>query len=466
MLKNFVASVSIFALSVMGVAPAAAQTPLSGVLETLEQQSVANEELTATLEGIASLLATQVALTEGDRRAQRYTAGAEGTEGAREAAGELTPRVEGAVDFISDPSNQAALDRAIGPDLRERLQVCLSGASEEWQRLIDAGDTNSMGDINAAIEACSPESIRSILGELEVQQDRALEAWRSCHAALADVEGLSLRGIPTDPTALLRGDISDDVTERLAALREQAEGAGSTARECAGQLEDLFVDIQNQENAAAAAATFANFAATACMGSGGNPWVCGGLFAIAILMALFGGGSGDGDGDGKSDGTGQMADGSNVGDTGPSPTPPVDPDVIQSAGCSQDESQCVQCRRSSPTAMTCELAGDDAVFDYTVLASEDGRVDVADVEADPDRAPFFSLIRDIITQRATPDFAVCGPAGSGRPSVGLVVNDNGQAVLFGTFMTEATLREPEMFALEIPDRSDGPVGPSLSAPCP
>lgn len=482
--KRLLSTTIILQLSLTNVSYA--QSPLEIIRDNAEATKSAVEEARQIgtqnrdeIERLRSLIEALLSQNEAARRADQYKPENRGPDAAKADAVEMGEKADAAADNLTNPDKQADLDRALGEDLRKRMAECATGMKSRWESLLQKEGGAQISEIEAAIQECSPDDVRTMLEELKEQQRRALDAWGQCRDVLVSTGKVDTSSIPLNPSGLARGETTEDFKKRLEQIKQDVEGLEESARNCGSNLTDLFEQIQNQEDSAAAMATMMNFAASACMGSGGNPWVCGSLFAIALLMSLFSDGGGDGDGDGESDGTGQKGNGQNVGGTGPQTTPPgnvpdgtCDPtteecgdevvttqDVIP-GDCDPNDANCAECRQDGTTAMICSLSGKEARFDVTALADSDG---VATTEAtlSSEQSEALAILKSVIARTSDAKLTVCGPITTARgdlASGGLVLENDNQFFLF------PTVQDGEKLLLQV-EQERSPTGPAIDK-CP
>lgn len=451
--------ISLFAiLSLLTSNFAHAQSPAEILRQNAEAARTAVEEATRIgsqnkdeIERLRSLIEALLSQSEADRRANQYRTENRGPEAARSDAVEIGEQATAAAENLTNPEKQAELDRALGEDLRTRMAECATGMRSRWESLLEQEGGAQISEIEAAIQECSPDDVREMLDELKEQQRRALDAWGQCRDVLISTGEFDPASIPVNPGGFARGEVSDDLKRRLQQIGQDVADLEDSARNCGSNLNDLFDQIQNQEDSAAAMAMMMNFAASACMGSGGNPWVCGSLFAMAFLMSLFSDGGGDGDGDGGSDGTGQRGNGQNVGGTGPKTTPPGDdpngdcnPAIEQCGnsvtddsdiilgGCDPATENCVTCRKDGGTAMVCPVDGTDARFDVSLLANEAGEA-TTEAQMSNDQREALGILKSVIAGTSENNVTICGAsAAGGLTSSGIVIETDTHFLVFPT----------------------------------
>jgi hypothetical protein len=140
---------------------------------------------------------------------------------------------------------------------------------------------------------------------------------------LVESDAIKPDTLPIDPSGL-SDESAKQLKTNLEALKSSIQSTTADAKKCANGLSSTFEKIQAQESAAAAIGMTLAFAGQVCLSSGGNPYVCGGILVLALLMNLFGdkggGGGAKGDGTGPGEVPGSNISGKNV-KLGPAPGP-------------------------------------------------------------------------------------------------------------------------------------------------
>ncbi|KXF82976.1 hypothetical protein [Enterovibrio coralii] len=281
---------------------------------TLTAQDEALSQLNAKLD-------TLLAQTLADRTARRYE-GDQGKKDAGQQAVILNSKMDSVIQTIENlPENAVPLE------LKDKMLKCTKSVKVELSPAVDAIKSGQLPDVSQTALTCDQAEFKAILNELEQRKQHTLKAWEECRETLLRADAITNSDIPLTPSGIARDDSEGNkqLTKNLKVIAEQTNSLGSELKECGSQLGELYDQMRNQEDGAAAIAMAMNMVATVCSASGGNPYVCGGAFFIAILSSLFSDGGGDGDGDGNSDGTGERGDGSNVPGTGTAPGPSGSP---------------------------------------------------------------------------------------------------------------------------------------------
>lgn len=383
---------------------------------------------------ISKFMQVILASNEEKRRTGQYVDGTGKVQDqlAKSDADEISVKAEAAENNLNDQK----LDRALTPELRKRLAECTGTLKKEFGELMEKDPKPSLSEIQAAVASCDSAEVQKILDDLEEQRRQTLDAWGECRDTLISSGNFDPKSISIDPSQLARGKATDDVKKQIEDLKKQTEGLSDQALACRDRMSDLFEDLQNQEDSAAAMASMMNFAATACMSSGGNPYVCGALFLVAILASLFSSGSGDGDGDGESDGTGQKGDGNNMAGSGPRTNSGDSPAVSSTASDTTGSdataipSDCegancsVICKPvASSDVMECSANGTSFRIDPSKIALNNTTV-VEDIQSlSLDKKKALSLLRSKAQRSTAVKLEFCAPNSRNDIPSGLIVSD-------------------------------------------
>ncbi len=409
----------IFTTILSGVAdPAFAQeTNWDRVIRLLQEQDARNQQIEAE---VVALRAEH----ETDRRAQAF-ATEEGMQQARESAGILAEKLPDVVNALGNVPEEH-----LPNGLKERMVGCATTVQSVSKNVLEDQAEFDFADLGS----CTPQEMREILNELDLIKNQTQQAWAQCRDAVLQTGKVSGNSLPTDIFGVARGDLAQNETlvNNLSALKDQLGDAGAEVTECAGQLSDIYDQAVNQENSAAAMAMMMNMAGTICASSGGNPYVCGAAFLVAILANLFSDGGGDGDGDGKSDGDGVEGDGTSsvAGISGgegteigpkpccappeptPQPTPPGPTPII--GGALDGKFTC----SFSSFEWECLAIGDQT----KVFGISANRLVQADVNTDGLRKS-NSVLRSILSEGRGSDIAFCTGSADVFPPAGLIAYD-------------------------------------------
>lgn len=214
----------------------------------------------------------------------------------KQDAEKLMPRADTALQTLT----QIPAASLGGADLKARIETCIKNAKSSAEGLLK----NPTAKFPGMIDSCSDVDQRAILAELENLRNTGLKEWQRCQSILDSAGTIGATSFPRVPSGLSASS-AQDVIEKLKQLKGVYDQTQGVARDCIGTLEKTFNQIRDQESAAAAMSMALGMAAQVCASTGGNPYVCGAMLVVAILMNLFkGGGGGDGDGDGKGKGSG------------------------------------------------------------------------------------------------------------------------------------------------------------------
>jgi predicted nucleic acid-binding Zn-ribbon protein len=237
----------------------------------------------------------------------------------------------GAIDNGKIIDSVAALPQSSfdNPELKTQILGCVKGLTDASRQTLSSGSTN----IDGLSAACPDVKARQVLRELQKETQAAKQAWTKCRQTVVDATNLPSNALPDDPEGLSNLSASQ-VQQNLAALA----GTAGSAQQCAKDMQQAFQKITDQAKASAALGSALTLASQVCFASGGNPYVCGGMIVIALLMDMFGGkgGGGDGAGPGPNEpgggGGGKTIDVATVpgppGPPGPSPSPSPNPSGV------------------------------------------------------------------------------------------------------------------------------------------
>lgn len=295
MLRRSVSFVTAFALTLSSLGPTYAQSvqdevgKLRTVVDTLTQRVIGLEDAE---KGRTSQLVDLLNQVLASIEAQRRTA-----LGPEQAKADL-PAVLGTADAAvgslqkvqAENGDDGLGNSSDGQPLLPQMIACATklrdGAQAANAQLTPEGVTNMLAQ-------CDSAKVKGLIDDLNRNRQAAIEAYQACRAALIRGRSVFAENLPEDPTNMPEADIKtvQETLGRLQGLTEQTAA-------CKDELTGLIDDVRNMDNSAAAMGAVMNMAATMCMASGANPYVCGAMFVVAILSQLFGSGDGDGDGDG------------------------------------------------------------------------------------------------------------------------------------------------------------------------
>ena len=199
--------------------------------------------------------------------------------------------------------------QAVPPTERDRQKVekaatdSLSGLGDALGSLPKTDELQSAQRALETLRKCENEAASTLRGQppptLECDRGKAQESleavrkainksYEDCVSAIKDGQA-GLDEIKTI-TVMSEGDRS-----KIAGLAKSLPKDAAECIDAARRAGEQFDSAMNSM------AIMMNMAASMCAASGGNPYVCGTLFVLAMLSSLFqkGGGDGDGKGDGK-----------------------------------------------------------------------------------------------------------------------------------------------------------------------
>jgi hypothetical protein len=252
-----------------------AQTPLEKIqadVEALKEQAKSTQQFQSDiLKGVAQILAKQVAteIRPDKETAQRKVADAEGRG--------LPQKLEQA---LADPQKLDALD----PSVADLVRKCVGAVSKAKV---------SPNNYNFSLEGCGQNDIARLNDGLLKQESDAVAAFEKCRAVITSRA--------EEYRSLLPSNINDVDLKRLSALGDYPD---PDVKKCSQDIGRAVRQIAQAKDAKALVSTAMTMAANVCLASGGNPYVCGAMLFVAVLMDLFdgsGGGKGKGPGDGDKD---------------------------------------------------------------------------------------------------------------------------------------------------------------------
>jgi hypothetical protein len=197
--------------------------------------------------------------------------------------------VEKGLKLVSDLPENSVPDKA-------KLEACIKA-------VVAVGKARTQDGGASAVAACPREDAQKLADDLAKQRDDATKTWTSCMNTFKRAKEFQDIKLPANPTGLSPEQVKE-TEEAIDAVRKQAAKTAGPAKDCVDGIEETFDKIQNAESAASALSAALSMAGSVCMMSGGNPYVCGAIFVVAMLMSLFdnkGGGNGDKTGDSSED---------------------------------------------------------------------------------------------------------------------------------------------------------------------
>jgi hypothetical protein len=294
-----------FALA-LGTSPASSQAPADVLKQEQAQIADLQSQLSQLQGSIADLRADNALLSQflknllasvGSDQATRHFSSTD-----KETLKKEAQDTQSAADSASAAIKQIPPDALDPADakLKDRILKCVNQAVDTGKAQLSAPTADAPIKI---AEACSGDEQRAILDQLNKARNTAVDAWNKCRVVLAGA-GLA-SDLPVDPSGLSVSSIKQ-TADQLAKLRDDLDKTVGDAKDCAQTADKAFKQIQADESTSAAISTALTFAAQVCASAGGNPYVCGGMLIVAILMSLFGnkGDGGGGDGGGGKHGTG------------------------------------------------------------------------------------------------------------------------------------------------------------------
>ncbi|MGU3463574.1 hypothetical protein ACLBXO_01860 [Methylobacterium sp. C33D] len=244
------------------------QNDVAGLKEQAQSTQQAQSEILRTL---ATILAKQVA---GEAKPDKETAQ------KKAADAESRGLSQDLVKSLEDPTKFNALE----PSVASLVQKCVGGAAKAKV---------TPENFNFKLEGCSQKDIDNLKEGLLKQESDAVATFSKCRSVVASKAG--------EYESLLPRNINDVDPKKLSALGSYPD---PDVRKCAEDIDRAARQITQAKDAKALLSTALTMAANVCFASGGNPYVCGAMLFVAILMSIFdgsGGGKGKGPGDGDKD---------------------------------------------------------------------------------------------------------------------------------------------------------------------
>ena len=252
-----------------------AQTPLEKIqadVEALKDQARSTQQAQSDiLKALAAILAMQIAVeVKPDREtAQERVTDAEG----RGLPQELEKALDNSQQFDAlDTSVTVLVKKCVGAAAKARV---------------------SPHNTNFSLEGCSQKDIADLGEALLKQESNAIAVLERCRAVITSRA--------EEYKSLLPPNINDANPTKFSILGSYPD---PSVKKCAQDIDRAVRQIAQAKDAKALVSTAMTMAANVCFASGGNPYVCGAMLFVAILMEIFdgsGGGKGKGPGDGDKD---------------------------------------------------------------------------------------------------------------------------------------------------------------------
>jgi hypothetical protein len=239
----------------------------SNVALLVEQSDIEAAFRVSQAAAMAELLSRQVAQT-----APTKESAAQWVSGASQARTELTAAANAPEFLASAP-----------PDVRMLAKDCVIAAA--------SAQVSPQDNPGFTLPGCSEvkqQELKEKLRDLEISAQQAYDRCRRVILSRApEYEDLVPRN-------------AHDADAQL--LHKLSSYPDADVRACQESLEDAHKQLKELKDAKAILSNAMMMAANICFASGGNPYVCGGMFALAILMEIFDGSGGGGNGDGPGEG--------------------------------------------------------------------------------------------------------------------------------------------------------------------
>jgi len=245
------------------------QADLSALKERANSDS---EWKTQQAAAIADLLARQIALTATMNPDKK-----------------LSADWVAAADKMNVPADlQKAADNiksgftSLPADVKDLMTKCVTASATV--KVANAADTGF------ELPQCDKDAREALKTKLQTIEKDARKAYDDCRQTIE--EGAA------EYRNLLPANASDRIDPN--AFNAIKQYPNKRVRACADEVKKAIDALKDVRDAKALVSNALTMAANICFASGGNPWVCGGMLAIALIMEIFdGGGGGKGDGAGK-----------------------------------------------------------------------------------------------------------------------------------------------------------------------
>jgi hypothetical protein len=260
---------------------------------------------------------------------------------------------------------QALFESAQTPDADAAFAD--TDAAEDWQgcKSNDFSAVDYKGLTRAQRDQgfgqCYTDKIKAALRQ---HAQEATRAYQDCLIKIGDM------GAGDEaPPAEWRETIADDGTESPK-FQRILERAAQQGQDAAASCKHAYDEVKQAKSAEKAIASAMSMAASVCFASGANPYVCGAMLVIAIIMDEFGSGNGDGQGPVGDTGDQSAASDSSGGGGGtaylpPPPSRPVSVSAVNGAGGTV---HCTVTGTTSRGVWTCEDGGAKTTIDIVAAA--------------------------------------------------------------------------------------------------
>jgi len=380
MSKRAVAITTAVSLLIAQISPAFSQQ-LREIEARVERLSELLDRMVTLQERMAAAQASSI---EAARLTQRYT----GPEGPARAVTDVR-------GTRAEAERAKALVEQLRPDIlgaqtHQLITQCILGANAAADRALASGGRLPLTAQEAteprAALGCDERGVRQAMDALEAQRRQAVTTWQSCRQSLTSVRDVAL---PSDPSGL-NADGRRETAARLQRLQQRATAGDlpADAAACARNLQSAYDNITQTEDASAAVASALALAAQVCLASGANPYVCGAMLLVALIMNMRGGGGSGGDGEGSGTarrgrpGTGTIEAGGVPSAGNPVPPQPAPPQHSPSPAGPQTVMGDVrggqfQCVTESPGRVACSPVGNtDASRAVVIDATASNRPEI------------------------------------------------------------------------------------------
>ena len=201
----------------------------------------------------------------------------------KESAADWVANAAVARDELAQAVNEQSFLAHAPPDVRALAKNCVLAAS--------SAQVSTTDNPAFALTNCTSAQQQELKKKLQNLENAAKETFDKCRRVVTNLAPEYQDLVPRNPH-----DVNPELLKHLAAYPDAA------VRDCQGAIEEAYQGLSEIKDAKAIISNAMTLAANVCFASGGNPYVCGGMLALAILMEIFDGSGGGGNGDGPGEG--------------------------------------------------------------------------------------------------------------------------------------------------------------------
>lgn len=274
-------------IALLASSSATAQTPIDAMRADLSQLSRNVKELQRDVAALEGEAVEQAAFrtSQAAAMAELLSRQVAQTAPTKESAKSWVDAASQARKELMDAANDPKFLTSAPPEVRELAQACVRAAAE-------AQVTNE--DMPAfALTGCSTKQQQELKEKLRDLEAAARQAYEKCRRLVQERAPEFQDLVPRN---------AHDADGQL--LQQLGSYPDADVRECRDSLNNAHQQLKEIKDSKAILSNALMMAANVCFASGGNPYVCGAMLAVAIFMEIFdgSGGGGNGDGDGKGEG--------------------------------------------------------------------------------------------------------------------------------------------------------------------